>query len=185
MKKILATTAVILAASTGIAAAQNWSAEIYGGASLENTLSYGPGNWDTDQGTTFGVGVYNTSWVQGLEVGLDLMATSVDYTGFTTGLDSTSLMLNARYAFPLGGAAEAYVGAGLGAINLKYVAPAPFGGSDTVAGGQLELGLRYKMGAGNLFTAVKYQSSFADAMIHGVSQDYDNTSVIVGFSFAF
>ncbi|EEW26311.1 outer membrane beta-barrel protein [Rhodobacter ferrooxidans] len=188
MKKILATTAVILAASTGIAAAQNWSAEIYGGASLQNTLKYGGISYDTDQGTTLGFGVYNTGWVQGLALGIDVMYTNVGYTVDIDSVDSTSLMLNARYAFPLGGAAEAYVGAGLGAINVHYDGASMFPaytGSDVVAGGQVELGMRYRLAAGNLFGAVKYQAAFEDARIKAVTQEFHNTSVIVGYAFNF
>ncbi|EEW26312.1 outer membrane beta-barrel protein [Rhodobacter ferrooxidans] len=188
MKKLFATAAFILAASTGIAAAQNWSAEIYGGVSLQDKLKYGIMSFDTDQGTTLGFGVYNTGWVQGLALGLDVMYTNVGYIGYPTSVDSTSLMLNARYAFPLGGATEAYVGAGLGAINVHYdgaSAYPAFTGSDVVAGGQLELGMRYKMAAGNLFAAVKYQAAFEDARIKRETQEFHNTSVIVGYAFNF
>ena len=52
---------------------------------------------------------------------------------------------------PLGQTAEAYVGAGLGAIEVRGVGNPAIAGSDTVTGGQIELGLRYEMAAGNLF----------------------------------
>jgi opacity protein-like surface antigen len=185
MKNTFTTAALILAASTSIAAAQTWSAEIYGGSSFKNSIDFALSPNDVDTGTALGIGIYYTGWVPGLEIGLDVMATSADFTMSDGGLDSRSLMLNARYAFPLGQTAEAYVGAGLGAIELRGVNNVAIAGSDQVNGGQIELGLRYKMAAGNLFTAVKHQAAFDDAMIHGFAVGYDNTSVIVGFGFRF
>ena len=110
----------------------------------------------------------------GFEIGLDLMATSVDYVGPPVGVDSLSLMLNARYAFPLGQATEAYVGAGLGAINIKHVNPGP-DFDDTVAGGQIELGLRYNMAAAVCSPRSSIRERSNDATIGGISQSFDNT----------
>ena len=54
-----------------------------------------------------------------------------------------------------------------------------------MAGGQISAGLRYAVGAGQIFTELKYQEAFDDATIQGVDVGYSSTSLIAGFRFAF
>ena len=97
-------------------------------------------------------------------------------------------MLVARWSGALAPGTTGYVGAGLGAIRVTYDVGASFpafSGDDTVAGGQISLGLRYAVGAGQIFTELKHQEAFDDASIRGVDVGYSSTSVIAGFRFAF
>ena len=170
------------------AAAQNFG-EIYGGAVFDRSENYGGTSFDLDSGTAFGFGVYATGVLgPGTEVGVDAMRTDSDYTGFSTSLESLSAMLVARWRTQLAPGTTLYFGAGLGAIKVSYdggaTSPA-LTGDDTVAGGQISAGLRYAVGAGQIFTELKYQEAFDDATIQGVDVGYSSTSLIAGFRFAF
>ena len=170
------------------AAAQNWTAEIYGGGVFDRNEEYGGVSMPLDSGTAFGVGIYERNLVPGIELGLDLMGTQADYTGTDTGVESLSLMLNARWPFAISPGTTGYVGAGLGAIRVTYdggtTAPAATG-DDTVAGGQLGIGVRYNLAAFTAFAELKHQFAFDDATIVGVTQSYASTSAVVGIRFAF
>lgn len=183
---ILAGAAVLALALP--ASAQNYG-EIYGGGVFDRSENYGGTSFDLDSGTAFGFGIYTSGVLgPGTELGVDVMRTDSDYTGFNTSLESLSAMLVARWSTPLAAGTTFYVGAGLGAIEVTYdggaVSPA-FTGDDTVAGGQISLGLRYAVGAGQIFTELKHQEAFDDASIQGVDVGYSSTSVIAGFRFAF
>lgn len=182
-----------LLASTSAAQAQSWSAEVYGGTVFDRSEDYDGISFDLDSGTAFGAGIYNTSWLGGVELGLDLMSTRADYTGFTSGVNTLSLMAVARVPFALSGATEAYVGAGLGTIRVEYDGGSSFPaftGDDTVAGGQLSLGIRYAFAAqSGVFAELKHQRAFDDAEIVAggvtIPQSYSSTSLLVGVSFDF
>lgn len=170
------------------AAAQNWTAEIYGGGVFDRNEDYGGVSMPLDAGTAFGLGIYERNMVPGVELGLDLMGTRADYSGTDTGVDSLSLMLNARWPFPIAAGTTGYVGAGLGAIRVSYDGGTtnPAGnGDDTVAGGQIGIGVRYSLAAFTAFAELKHQFAFDDATIQGVTQSYASTSAIVGVRFAF
>lgn len=176
------------AALAAPAAAQNWTGEIYGGGVFSRDEDYGGVSQPLDSGTAFGLGIYERNLVPGIELGLDLMGTQADYTGTDTAVESLSLMLNARWPFPLSPSTTGYVGAGLGAIRVTYDGGTsnPAGtGDDTVAGAQLGLGVRYNFAAFTGFAELKHQFAFDDATIQGVTQSYASTSAVVGVRFAF
>lgn len=178
--------------------AQSWTAEVYGGVVLERSEDYSqsPGSptaFDLDSGTALGLGLYTDAWVPGFELGLDLMSTRAGYTGFATGVNTLSLMAVARVPFQLGSTVEGYVGAGLGAIRVEYDGAdqfPTFTGNETVAGGQVSLGVRYGLSAQTgFFAEIKHQAAFDDADFVApaarVTQSYGATSVVVGLSFDF
>lgn len=158
---------------------------------------------DVDSGQAFGLGIYVDGLVGPFQIGLDLMRTKADYAdtiapGGT--VQSLSAMLVGRYDFPLGEASSAYVGAGLGAIRVEFERSgnvSELSGSDTVAGGQISLGLRHKVGnAGHVFGEVKRQVAFGGPMefenslipIGGAfttQQSYASTSILIGFGLNF
>lgn len=177
--------AVSLAVPT-IASAQ-MAGEIYGGVAIEGDADYGGVNFDLDSGGAFGIGAYYTGFAP-IEVGLDIMGTSRDYSGYQSALKSQSVMINGRYVFPLAGATDAYVGLGVGAIKVKYDGanqfPA-FTGDDTVAGGQVAVGARYAFGAAIGFGELRYQTAFDDADIQGEAVKYNSMSALVGLRFSF
>ena len=183
-RSILALAALICA---GTASAQDLSYEVYAGIAAEDTdgLRYGTLIFPMDQGLAFGGGIYMDD-LAGFEVGLDLMATNRRYADFDSGVESLSLMVNGRYPFELGPQVSAYAGAGLGIINVHYdgdEAFADFTGSKATAGGQIMLGLRYGLGAGQAFAEVKYQAAFDNVEIENSDVEYNSTSVFVGYRF--
>lgn len=186
MKALVLSVAAALLLGTG-ASAQNISYEIYGGIALEDSsgLSYDTTDFAMDHGSTFGVGAYLDP-IYGFEFGIDVMVTDRRYTGFVSGVETSSLMLNARYPFAISNTVEGYVGLGLGAIDVKYdgsTAFPGFTGSDVVAGGQLSIGANYALPRGQLFTELKYQAAFKDARIVGFDVEYNSTSFLIGYRF--
>ncbi len=187
-KATVALSFLVAAALAAPAAAQNWTAEIYGGGVFSRNEDYGGVSFALDSGTAVGVGIYERNLVPGVELGLDLMATQAGYTGFLSGVESLSLMLNARVPFTITPTTTGYVGAGLGAIRVTYDGSTQFPaftGDDTVAGGQIGLGVRYNFAAFTGFAELKHQVAFDDALIQGVTQSYASTSAVVGLRFAF
>jgi hypothetical protein len=171
--------------------AQDWNAEIYGGLVAKSTEEwYSFGDFDMDQGRALGFGVYRE--MGAFEVGVDVMATNRTYTGFNNDVNSLSVMANGRYAFPLGGTTEGYVGLGLGAIRVAYDGTGPdaaYSGSDIVPGAQVSLGARFPVGTGAIFTELKHQAALSDPKpdsgMPSPLQTYSTTSVLVGYSFKF
>ncbi|ASM72495.1 MULTISPECIES: outer membrane beta-barrel protein [Roseobacteraceae] len=186
MKILGLSIAAVCLAGTG-ANAQNISYEIYGGVALEDSsgLNYGGTNFAMDHGSTFGVGAYLDP-IRGFEFGLDIMVTDRRYDGFVSGVETASLMVNARYPFAISSTIEGYVGLGLGVVDVKYdgnTAFPAFSGSDAVAGGQISLGASYALPRGQIFTELKYQEAFKDATIVGADVGYNSTSFLVGYRF--
>jgi opacity protein-like surface antigen len=171
--------------------AQDWQGEVYGGLTLKGSEEwYSFGDFDVDQGTALGFGVYRD--VGGFELGVDVMLTDRTYTGFNNDIESVSLMANGRYAFPVSEMVQGYVGLGLGAIRVEYVGTggdASFSGSDTVPGAQLSLGARFAVGTGSIFTELKAQTALSDPEPDSAEPDplqtYRTTSVLVGYAFRF
>lgn len=189
MTKAIFMISVAIAAATVPAAAQDWTAEIYGGAVLERSEVYNSVTFDLNSGTALGIGVYSNRIVSWAELGLDVMRTDAGYIGFLSSVESVSLMVNARFPFEVGPGATAYVGAGLGAIKVTYDGSTEFPaftGSDTVAGGQLSLGGRFDVGPSTrVFGELKHQVAFGDAEIQGIQQSYKSTNVVIGLSLSF
>lgn len=178
------------------AIAQDWRAEVYGGLALEGDATVDNGNrtFTVDQGSALGLAVYRDlgAW----EIGADLMMTDRTYAGFPIDLKSLSVMLNGRYAFALGGKAEAYVGAGIGAIRVENASSViPFSytnGSEFLPGAQLSVGARLPVGGGAIFSEIKYQQTFEDAEFESTipadppaTQSYDSTNLVIGYAFSF
>lgn len=186
--KFLLTSAFLALAATG---AQAQTVELYTGAIVApGQLDYGPlpsnpppNTLNMDTGLVFGGGLY---WglPGGIELGLDAMSTTRDYSGSTASTSTESLMVAGRMQFPnaIPGPLTPYVGLGLGAINVNYSDPSsPFlNGSDLVAGYQAELGLRYQLGNLQSFAALKYQGTFGDPVIQTEYVEYKSLSVITG-----
>lgn len=180
------TAAAILVFTSNSAAA----IELYGGATFGGQqLNYGPasGNPQTmDPGFVLGVGQYwagPPNW----SFGADLMFTNQDYQTWGPGanLSTASIMGVARYEFPSNSNVKPYFSAGLGGISVTYDQPgAPFlNGSDTIAGYQIEAGVRIQQPTYEAFTALKYQAGFNQAFIQTEYVEYNSLSLIVGIEF--
>jgi opacity protein-like surface antigen len=182
-------SAIVLLAAVGPASAQDWTVDVYGGIGGDGTLAWDGDDYETGNGKAFGIGVYNTAVLDGFAIGLDVMHSGTDYTGYSDSIAATSVMLAGRYAFPINDQLSATFGAGIGAMAVSYdvgVEKNGFSnGSATVVGGQAEVGLRYQVQNGpTVFGAIKYQSPFDDVEFDdGLVAEYDSTSALFGISF--
>jgi hypothetical protein len=61
--------------------------------------------------------------------------------------------------------------------------PALADGNDTIAGYQLEGGVRYTLGAYETFAAIKYQEGFDEGLIQSESVEYNSMSLLGGIRF--
>jgi opacity protein-like surface antigen len=186
MKKVLLLASMAAFGGSAVSA-QGFSYEIYLGTIPEDTtgLDYNGVIYPMDQGDTYGLGIYVNDFA-GFEVGLDVMVTDRRYTDFVSGLETVSYMLNGRYPFELGPGFDAYVGAGVGAIDIRYDGADfyPEGTGNAVsAGGQLSAGLRYDLGIGQVFGEARYQFAFEKVEIEDPNIEYNSTALLIGVRF--
>ena len=193
MSSLIHVSCIAIAAATFAFSAQAQSVEIYGGATFGGQdLNYGPippanpNLQQMDAGYLVGAGVY-TSVPGGFEVGLDAMLTNQDYSSWGPGgnLQSLSIMANGRYVFTIPNVnMTGYFGVGVGSISLTYEdTPALADGNDTIAGYQVEGGVRYTLGAYETFAAIKYQEGFDEGLIQTESVEYNSLSLLGGIRF--
>jgi opacity protein-like surface antigen len=170
--------------------AQSYSVEIYGGGTFDRPEDFDGDAFDMDRGSAFGAGLYTSSLVSGVELGVDLLHTEASYVDFVIDVETLSVMAVARLPFALSRNTTGYVGAGLGAIDVRYSHP-NFSDSDIVAGGQLSLGARYQISdRTGIFGEIRYQAAFdeADIVNPGIGanrQSYASTSALVGVKIGF
>lgn len=185
MKMRLITVAILALCANPASA---W--EVYGGATTgTQQLNYGPmsGNpQDMDPGFAVGVGQY---WPgpQNWSFGADLMLTDQDYETWGPGanLSTLSVMGVARYTFASPPSMQPYVAGGLGGINVSYSqSTAPFlDGSETIAGYQIEAGMRFQLPTYTAFGGLKYQAGFDQAFIQTEYVEYNSLALIAGVAF--
>lgn len=188
MKKLLLATTCILTVSSTSVVAQNWEADIYAGARLSDDSSYGTASFPTDAGPSIGVAFYRKNLLPNWAFGVDFSATEADYSGFATKIKSTALMAMARYDFPTSGPVGFYGSAGLGVIKVRYDGGSSFPaftGQSLELGGQVGIGAGYEIGNLTLYSELRYQTAFNDAIIRGVAVEYNSTSLLVGARFGF
>lgn len=168
MKLVFKSVAALLL-TTGIASAQDWSIEAFGGVSLKNNLTYNLIPYDTDAGTTYGIGFSKSDvFTQNLEVGFELSNTTAEYTLYRpNSITGLAGMVTAEYNFVNSGAFAAYGGIGLGAILVTYHNDtSSYTNSAVVAGGQVTLGARYAVSDRfGVFVEARYLSAFSDAIV--------------------
>jgi len=185
MKMKFAAIAMVLL-SSGVAQAQDWAVEFYGGAALGGNLEYHLGSYDLDAGHALGFGIYNTS-IEGIELGADLMNTGRGFTGYSTGANSISAMFVARVPFHLSDDFSVYAGAGAGVIDVIRVGAGTYNGHEWVPGVQASLGARFAIGeTSSMFAEVKHQNALRHALIDSISatdrkHEFNATSVLLGF----
>ena len=185
-------TAIFFAAATTLlalpATAQDFSAEVFGGIRFDDTLQYNALSFATDSGTIFGVrGLYHAT--PNLAFGLELNATEAEYTGFDSSVNARSVLVLARYSVPVSNTVDVYGTLGLGSMRVEYDGgtgfPA-FTGTDTVAGGQVSLGVAVDVAPNiGLFGELIHQTAFDDAIIAGQRVEYESTNLAVGVRFRF
>ena len=96
--------------------------EVYGGLTLEGTVSVDGVDADINSGTAFGASLGMMSPIDGLSFELDVMkAGGGEYVDYADEFQTTySLMVGAEYAVPVGDMFEIYGAAGVGVINSVY-----------------------------------------------------------------
>lgn len=188
MKRVILTTACILCACTTASFAQNWSAELYGGLRISDDSSYGGTSFPVDTGASAGAAIYRKNLLPNWDFGVDFSFTQADYAGFPTSVKSTAMIAMARYNFSTSGPVSFYGSAGVGVIKVRYDGAAVFStltGQSLELGGQVGLGVGYEVGDLTLFSEVRYQSTFDDAVIGGFAVEYNSTSILLGARFGF
>lgn len=162
MKK-LAWAAGAAALFAGMAAApaqaQNWYVEGSAGITTQDSLDWGGGSYDMDNGWNAAVSVGTSMWsnwdLEG-ELSYDRMEYSCCNPNNT---HEYRLMANLTRNFAMGGFTP-YVGAGLGLARVTYE---PSNLQDTVAAYQLIGGLRVPLGSNwGIYGEYRYQNTFSD-----------------------
>jgi len=169
--KLVVSSVAALFLTTGMASAQSWNIEAFGGIALENNLLWDGFGYDTNAGTTYGIGVSKSDvFIPNLEIGFEISNTTGEYSCCTpNSISGLAGLVTAEYNFVNNGAFTAYGGIGLGAIQVTYSnfnAVTPYTNRDIVAGGQAVLGARYAVSDRlGMFVEARYISAFSDAIV--------------------
>lgn len=183
--RIAVISALCIASVTATqAAAQDWSAEIYGGGTFEGDLAVGGVDQKVDSGTTFGGGIYYSGigGMDALDLGVDLSRSNADYKASGEDLQSTTAMAIARYNFVNSGPVRAY-----GALGLGWVETASAGDKDSGWGGRAALGVSYDVSDSvGVFTEIRHTRAFDSSTLNGVSGiENRSNALVVGLSTRF
>lgn len=146
MKNILAAACAIFV-NVGAVNAQSWNIDGFVGKNLSNGLMWDGVNYSTNSDKTFGLSISKSGvFTPRLELGFEISRATSEYTCCTpNSISGTSAMLTAKYNVIENNNFQAYGGVGLGVVKVKYINAGSYSNSDTVAGGQLTLGGRYKI----------------------------------------
>lgn len=193
MKRFAALFAMTASFCAGDVAAQDWNVDVFAGATSENELEWFGGDFDTDAGRVFGLGVSRSDVVApGLELGLEYSTSeSVYSTSDPNSISGTALMATARYTVVTTGGVEAYGGLGLGGVRVTFDNEnAGYSKSETVGGGQVMIGARYAVTPrSKVFVEARKLDTFEDAAVaeqNGpATAEYDATHVLFGFRQSF
>ena len=186
MKKIaLAATMAMALAGAAKADLVDFVA-VGGGVTTSPDLGYGTGSFEMDYGYHGGAMV---GWNQSPEISFaaDVMFAESEYKGFSSSLQSLSVMLNAMYICDTGDFWRPYIGAGAGAVNLRYSGGNQFPtrtGSDWALGYQAMAGIAFDVDEKHAITiGYRYQAS-EDVSIKGINNiEYASHNFSIGILF--
>lgn len=187
--------AALLLVSSPALAQEDWGAfyaKVFGGVTApESNLAWGAATYPIDAGWIGGVAIGLATPIEGLSVEIDATTASALYTGFTTSYAPTTVMGNVVFTLPVVEQFDIYGGVGVGAVHLRYVAPAAADAASGVGlGGQAFAGVNFNVTENvALFTEVRYQASspirVTDGGTYGsYNMDYRHTSVLAGLKFS-
>lgn len=160
--------------------------KVYGGVTLENTLSWGfnggSDDYDLDAGWLFGGAVGMDVFAPGLAVELDATYSHSEYSGEGAELNGITVMADLVYTAPLTDALSAYFGAGLGIVGAQYQ-DYDYGYG---FGGQVFAGLSMNVADNvSLFGELRYQGAFDTIDADGYDVEFNRTAVLAGLKFSF
>lgn len=159
--------------------------KVYGGVTLENTLSWSDGiegDYDLDAGWLFGGAVGMDVFAPGLAVELDATYSHAEYSGEGNDLNGITVMADLVYTAPLTDALSAYFGAGLGVVGAQYQ-DFDYGYG---FGGQVFAGLSMNVTDNvSVFGEVRYQGAFDTIDADGFDVEFKRTAVLAGLKFSF
>jgi opacity protein-like surface antigen len=190
MKKFALAAAMALALGGTANAGLVDYAKMFGGATLEPSLSAPEGSGlDMDTGYNLGAALgWNVSPNVSLEA--ELFYTSSGFSNFDARLETMSVMGNAYYNFDCGWKAMPFIGVGVGGVQVNHNDKfASTSGSDFVFGYQAMAGFTYNLTPSmDLLVEYRYQGS-GDAHIvdsvHplGGDQEYKSHNLSIGIRF--
>jgi opacity protein-like surface antigen len=148
-------------------------AQIYGGANLAGTLTFGDGEAaDLNLGSAFG-GAIGRETPEGLALELDALHTGRQWNTVPNySLASTSIMADAKYSLRLSDAFDVYAGIGVGALNYTETLMSGSTLSGWGMGYQVQLGATLRF-TDNLsaFAEYRYQNSFSPVAVTALADD--------------
>lgn len=175
MKRLLLAATACAALFTVPALADGYYVEGTAAWSPEGDVDVAGVSVDTDAGYLIG-GAVGRTFANNFSLEGEVTYSNHDFDGIPAEIDALGFFANAFYNFPVNGPVGAYVGGGLGAVQ---VGASGFGVSDEefVFGGQVMGGLTYAVSDGvTLFGEYRYQAA-ADASLGGVDFGYDSHNV--------
>lgn len=183
MKRLLLAATACALCFSAPALANDYYVEGTAAWSPEGELDVGGTGFDTDDGFLFGAAV-GRSFPNNFSVEGEVTYASRDFSNTNADIDALGFFGNGYYNFPTTGPIGAYVGGGIGAVQVG-VDGAGVDDDDFVFGGQAMAGLTYQVSEGaQLFTEYRYQAA-ADADIQGTDVEYNSHNFGGGVRFAF
>lgn len=156
-----------------------------GGGTQSPDLGYGAGTFEMDYGYNLGA---MFGWNQSEEIAFaaDVMFAESEYKGFSSSLQSLSIMGDVMYRCDTGDFWHPYIGAGVGAVNLRYNGGnqfPTFSGSDWAFGYQGMAGVTFDVDETHaIFVGYRYQAS-EDVSIKNREVEYASHSISIGVVF--
>jgi opacity protein-like surface antigen len=186
---LITITAITVLATSGAAYAGDWNVDVFAGKTAFGSHDFKVfgvlNKRDSNNGEIFGLGLSKSNvFIKNLEIGAEFSHQTETFK-IAPGISGTetSLLATAKYNFVNTGAFQAYAGLGFGVTHLHSNTV----GGGTAAAGMADLGIRYAVSANvKLFTEARYFTTFGDVNVApGISDNFDNASLVVGLRTSF
>ena len=181
---VMGAAATLLAAPLALAQSGDIYIEGAAGYAFEGDYGYNGLDFTVEGDWSGGVALGITDLIGDFDVELDIYSTSRGYEGYSTSLDSLSVMVNGLYDFDMGDSPiTPYVGLGIGQVKVEYDGanqfPA-FSDEEWVFGWQAMAGGRWQANEQfSLFAEWRYQSA-EDADLAGLPVEYGSHNLLLG-----
>jgi len=160
--------------------------EVSGGWTFPPDLDYDGAEFAMDDGFNFG-GAIGKSLNDRIDVEFEAYYSETGYTGFDDELSGLALMFNGFYNIPISQRLTAYVGGGLGALQVEYRPDGAADDADWVLGAQAIAGVRYSVTeCVELFTEFRCLAGTSDALLYGTDDvEFRTNDLTAGLRFRF